>query len=225
MAPVSQLTIWRRAGNTNARLSKRLSAFTPKKAPVFSSSFLSDLSANAGLLKLKNAAMEVKESSAHGGALASTCAISASPETLRWIFTGAATLLMLIRNTAIRKQFLVPLLALQAPMELITWMRGEYGLWAAFLALLVRLFYHIPGELELPLALLLLVITAPYQVMDLRETVGAVVACAFVAAFLAYQHFSGAGGMRGSFKEGTILASMAVICLVGVPFAFLLAKF
>ncbi|CAN1283251.1 Cold-regulated 413 inner membrane protein 2, chloroplastic [Linum perenne] len=45
---------------------------------------------------------------------------------------------------------------------------GEYGVWAAFMALLVRLFFAIPGELELPFTALLLVILAPYQVLNLR---------------------------------------------------------
>ncbi|CAI0424465.1 unnamed protein product [Linum tenue] len=45
---------------------------------------------------------------------------------------------------------------------------GEYGIWAAFMGLLVRLFFFIPGELELPFMALLLVILAPYQVLNLR---------------------------------------------------------
>ncbi|MCO5611412.1 hypothetical protein L7F22_065665 [Adiantum nelumboides] len=191
-----------------------------QRAPAFSSSFGSNLPP-----KLKIAALEVRRSSAHGGALTSSCSIPVSAETLGWIFSGAAALLMLVRNTTIRKPFLVPVFALQAPREVITWMRGEYGLWAAFLALLVRLFYYIPGELELPLTLLLLVITAPYQVMDLRGTTGAPAACACVAAFLAYQHFAGTGGLNKSFKDGTILASIAIICLVGAAFALLSGKF
>ncbi|XP_028556084.1 cold-regulated 413 inner membrane protein 1, chloroplastic-like isoform X2 [Dendrobium catenatum] len=45
---------------------------------------------------------------------------------------------------------------------------GRYGTWAAFIVLLVRLFYFIPGELELPFLTLLLVISAPYEAIDLR---------------------------------------------------------
>lgn len=132
---------------------------------------------------------------------------------------------MLLRNTAINKAFLVPLLALQAPQNMITWLRGEYGMWAAFLALIVRLFYYIPGELELPLMFVLLVITSPYQAMDFRGTAAATILCAGMAAYLAYQHFSKAGGIKGSFQEGTFLATLAIICLVSVPFIFFFQGF
>ncbi|PSS04880.1 Cold-regulated 413 inner membrane protein [Actinidia chinensis var. chinensis] len=77
---------------------------------------------------------------------------------------------MFAKGSAIQKSFLVPLFALQAPPSIISWIKGEYGIWTAFLALLVRLFFFIPGELELPLVALLLVIVAPYRVMNLRGT-------------------------------------------------------
>lgn len=196
-----------------------------KKVSPQSLRFTSPFLAHAGLLNLRSEIAQIKGSSGNGGACTATGSIALSAETLRWIFTGAAALLMLLKNTAINKSFLVPLLVLQAPRDVITWIRGEYGLWAAFLALLVRLFYYIPGELELPLIFVLVVITSPYQAMDLRGTMAAIVVCAGVATFLAYQHFSGAGGIKGSFKEGAFLASLAVVCLVVVPFIFLFGGF
>ncbi|KAH9797616.1 Cold-regulated 413 inner membrane protein 1 [Citrus sinensis] len=96
----------------------------------------------------------------------------ASPLTarnLQWISTISSTVLMLAKGTAVPKSFLVPLFALQAPADVISWIKGEYGIWAAFLALLVRLFFFIPGELELPFMALLLVIVAPHQVLTLRQ--------------------------------------------------------
>ncbi|MBO8584245.1 hypothetical protein INO15_14060, partial [Staphylococcus aureus] len=82
----------------------------------------------------------------------------------------SSAVLMLTKGTTIQKSFLVPLFALQAPTTVISWIKGEYGGWSAFLALLVRLFYYIPGELELPFFAFLLVIVAPYQAMNLRGT-------------------------------------------------------
>eukprot|EP00250_Pteridium_aquilinum_P003839 c14115_g1_i1 orf=67-798(+) len=227
LAPLSKHTICCRSSSraTSASLPTTIPVIKSRSLSLQSSRFSSDFFANAGLLKLKDAAIEIKGRGGYNGATTTTCSISLSGETLRWIFTAAAALLMLLKNTPINKSFLVPTLALQAPGEVITWIRGDYGFWAAFLGLLVRLFYFIPGELELPLVFVLVVITAPYQAMDLRGTTGAMVACAGVAAFLAYQHFSGTGGLRGSFKEGTFLASLAVVCLVAVPFAFLIGGF
>lgn len=152
-----------------------------------------------------------------GGACTATSSVALSGEALRWIFAGAAALLLFLKNAAINKAILVPLLALQAPRDVVTWIRGEYGLWVAFLALLVRLFYQIPGELELPLVFVLLVITAPFQALDFRGTTAALVVNASVAAYLGYQHFTGVGGVKESFKEGTFLGSLAIIVLVVVP--------
>ncbi|CAI0424467.1 unnamed protein product [Linum tenue] len=87
---------------------------------------------------------------------------------LQWISTIASIVLMLSKGTAVNKCLLVPLLALQAPTAVVSWVKGEYGIWAAFMGLLVRLFFFIPGELELPFMALLLVILAPYQVLNLR---------------------------------------------------------
>ncbi|GFP91263.1 cold-regulated 413 inner membrane protein 2 chloroplastic [Phtheirospermum japonicum] len=122
---------------------------------------------------------------------------------------------MLARGTAIHKSFLVPLFALQAPATIVSWMKGEYGIWAAFLALLVRLFFYIPGELELPFITLLLVIVSPYQIMRLRGTQEGVVFSLIIAAYLAFQHFTRAGQLEKSFRPRVqLLPTLATICIV-----------
>ncbi|KAJ0960245.1 hypothetical protein J5N97_001920 [Dioscorea zingiberensis] len=88
-------------------------------------------------------------------------------------------------------------------------LRGEYGIWAAFLALLVRLFFYIPGELELPLVACLLVIVAPHQVMRLRGRQEGAILSLVIAGYLAFQHFSRIGSLNQSFDRGT-LSSMGV---------------
>ncbi|CAN0910928.1 Cold-regulated 413 inner membrane protein 2, chloroplastic [Linum grandiflorum] len=121
--------------------------------------------------------------------------------------------LMLAKGTAINKCFLVPFLALQAPTAVISWVKGEYGVWAAFMALLVRLFFFIPGELELPFTALLLVILAPYQVLNLKGTQEGAIISVVIAAYLAFQHFSRGGNMQRSFEQGSIVATVAIICI------------
>ncbi|KAA8514989.1 hypothetical protein F0562_018224 [Nyssa sinensis] len=140
-----------------------------------------------------------------------------SPRNLQWICTISSAVLMLARGTAIQKSFIVPFFALQAPAGIISWIKGEYGIWTAFLALLVRLFFFIPGELELPFVALLLVIVAPYQVMNLRGTQEGVISSLVIAGYLAFQHFSRAGSLRKAFDQGSIVATLAIICILAVP--------
>ncbi|CAN1230477.1 Cold-regulated 413 inner membrane protein 1, chloroplastic [Linum grandiflorum] len=151
-----------------------------------------------------------------GGRMISTVCSAVPVSTarnLQWISTIASMVLMLAKGTAINKCFLVPFLALQAPTAVISWVKGEYGVWAAFMALLVRLFFFIPGELELPFTALLLVILAPYQVLNLKGTQEGAIISVVIAAYLAFQHFSRGGNMQRSFEQGSIVATVAIICI------------
>lgn len=136
---------------------------------------------------------------------------------LQWICTISSAVLMFAKGTAIQKSFLVPLFALQAPATLASWIKGEYGIWTAFLALLVRLFFYIPGELELPFIALLMIIVSPYQIYNLRGRQEGVVLSLVIAAFLAFQHFTRVGDLRRAFDQGSIIATLAILCVVAVP--------
>ncbi|XP_031500236.1 cold-regulated 413 inner membrane protein 1, chloroplastic-like isoform X2 [Nymphaea colorata] len=138
------------------------------------------------------------------------------PETVQWVCSISVAVLMLARGTAIQKQFLVPLFALQAPQSVVAWARGEYGVWSAFLALLVRLFYFIPGELELPFIALLLLIVAPYQASNLRGTQAGAIVSWVIAAYIAYQHFSRIGSLQKAFDQVSIIATLAVLAVVSM---------
>ncbi|KAI4370983.1 hypothetical protein MLD38_019267 [Melastoma candidum] len=140
---------------------------------------------------------------------------------VQWISTVSSAVLMLAKGTAVQKSFLVPLLALQAPSSIISWMKGEYGAWAAFLALLVRLFFYIPGELELPFMVLLLAIVAPHQVIRLRGTQEGAIISVLIAVYLGYQHFSGTSLQR-AFDQGSVVATVAVICIMAASILLVL---
>ncbi|XP_050231312.1 cold-regulated 413 inner membrane protein 2, chloroplastic isoform X1 [Mercurialis annua] len=140
---------------------------------------------------------------------------------LQWISTISSAILMVSKGTAIHKSFLVPLLALQAPLTIISWIKGEYGIWTAFMALLVRLFFYIPGELELPFLALLLVIVAPYQVINLRGSQEGAIIALVISGYLAFQHFSRAGNLQKAFEQGSIVATLAIICVTIVSCLFL----
>nr|POE91499.1 glucan endo-1,3-beta-glucosidase 3 [Quercus suber] len=137
----------------------------------------------------------------------------ASPLTsrnLQWISTVSSLVLVFAKGTAIQKSFLVPLLALQAPATVISWIKGEYGMWIAFLALLIRLFLFIPGELELPFLALILVIVAPYQVMNLQGTQQGAIVSLLIMGYLAFQHFSRAGSLQKSIEQEKVTMSLQV---------------
>ncbi|KAK7840831.1 cold-regulated 413 inner membrane protein 1 [Quercus suber] len=143
---------------------------------------------------------------------------------LEWAFVlnTESRVLVFAKGTAIQKSFLVPLLALQAPATVISWIKGEYGMWIAFLALLIRLFLFIPGELELPFLALILVIVAPYQVMNLQGTQQGAIVSLLIMGYLAFQHFSRAGSLQKSIEQGSIIATLAIVCTTAVSLLLLI---
>ncbi|KAJ9565688.1 hypothetical protein OSB04_001654 [Centaurea solstitialis] len=143
--------------------------------------------------------------------------VNISAVNLQWICTISSAVLMIAKGTAIQKSFLVPLFVLQAPAALTSWIKGEYGIWTGFLALLVRLFFFVPGELELPFIALLMVIVSPYQVFNLRGRQEGVVLSLVIAAFLAFQHFTRVSNLKSAFDQGSIVATLAILCIVAVP--------
>ncbi|XP_062217522.1 cold-regulated 413 inner membrane protein 1, chloroplastic-like [Phragmites australis] len=148
-------------------------------------------------------------------AIVSVCCASAHlcTETLQWSSVTATATLMLATGTTIHKSFLVPLIALQAPSSAISWIKGDYGQRIAFLGLLVRLLYFIPGEVELLLSTMLLVIIAPYQFLNLRGSQGGAILSSAIAAYLAFQHFTGLGGFRKAFDREAIIATLCIVCM------------
>ncbi|KAL4627448.1 hypothetical protein ACB092_05G166400 [Castanea dentata] len=140
---------------------------------------------------------------------------------LQFISSVSSLVLMFSKGTAIQKSFIVPLFALQAPVAVISWIKGEYGMWTAFLALLIRLFFFIPGELELPFLALILVIVAPYQVMNLQGTQQGAIVSLLIAGYLAFQHFSRAGSLQKSIEQGSIIATLAIVCITAVSLLLL----
>uniref|UniRef100_A0A0E0L5U2 Uncharacterized protein n=1 Tax=Oryza punctata TaxID=4537 RepID=A0A0E0L5U2_ORYPU len=166
--------------------------------------------AGAGQASGRRGAAAVCHSSAH-----------LSARTMQWVSAGATAVLLLAKGTAIHKSFLVPLFALLAPCSVISWIKSDYGQWTAFLALLVRLFFFIPGELELPLSTMLLVSVAPYQMMNLRGTQGGAALSLALAGYLAFQHFTKVGGLGKAFDQGSIIATLAIICITVIPLMML----
>ncbi|MBA0712883.1 hypothetical protein Golax_011955 [Gossypium laxum] len=192
-----------------------------RNAPFRATTKLSTLAHSSGSisfspLRFSIKDKEIKKKKKSRGSSAVCYAAPLSRLNLQWISAISSAVLFFTKGTVIRKQFLVPLIAIQAPTSIISWMKGEYGIWAAFLGLLVRLFFFIPGELELPFLALLLVIVAPHHVMNLRGTQQGAIISLVIAAYLAYQHFSGAGSLQRVFDQGSIIATVGIVCITVV---------
>ncbi|CAN6331972.1 unnamed protein product [Urochloa humidicola] len=211
-APPTRLRVRAAAGNASSLPVPRAALRTETNA----------LRGCASLPLMKPQPLGADQPSQRRGA-AAVCHSSAylSARTMQWVSAGASAVLLLAKGTAIHKSFLVPFFALQAPGSIISWIKGDYGQWTAFLALLVRLFFFIPGELELPLSTMLLVSVAPYQLMNLRGTQGGAVLSLAIAGYLAFQHFTRVGGLGKAFEQGSVIATLAIICITIIPLMLL----
>jgi hypothetical protein len=158
-----------------------------------------------------------------GGGARTTCSVyvggyGVTPETVRWCVAAACAVLLLKRDAGAKKQFWAGILALEAPRDVLYWVKGEYGLWVACIGLALKLFYNVPAELDYPLAVYLLLACLPAQGVALRHTLGARVVSAGLALFVAYQYFSNtvrfADAFKGEHLINTILVSLvAAACL------------
>ncbi|KAM1008298.1 hypothetical protein ACFX13_004828 [Malus domestica] len=206
--------------SSRSTTTSKFSAFQPRPAKL-SCLLLRSLHRNPLRVSIggKKEFMAMKGKRRGSGAMCYAAPLSVN--SLQWISTISSAVLLLAKGTAVQKSFLVPLFLLQAPATVVSWIKGEYGIWAAFLALLVRLFFFIPGELELPLTAFLLVIVAPYQVLKLRGRQEGAIISLVIAAYLAFQHFSRIGSLERSFDRGSIIATLAIVSITALSCLFL----
>ncbi|XP_024385780.1 cold-regulated 413 plasma membrane protein 1 [Physcomitrium patens] len=130
---------------------------------------------------------------------------------LQWLAVIAAIYLLVLDRTNWRTNLLtallVPYLALQLPEVVFDFLRGGIGAWIAFAAVVIRLFFAqsfpnlIHGDLELPVAFILLVVTAPKAIVHFRGHFIGEIVCLVIGAYLLYQHTNHAGGFRRAFAE------------------------
>ncbi|OAY29099.1 cold-regulated 413 inner membrane protein 1, chloroplastic isoform X2 [Manihot esculenta] len=199
---------------------KKLCCYPSKHSCAVPRRISTSLSFNPLRVSIKGNDMVMKH---RGGGVGAVCYAGPIPaHNLQWISTISSAVLMFANGTAIHKSFIVPLLALQAPSSVISWIKGDYGIWTAFVALLFRLFFFVPGELELPFVALLLVLVAPHQALNLRGTQEGAIIAMVIAGYLAFQHFSRIGNLQGAFEQGSIVATLAIICITVISFLFLI---
>ncbi|KAL3515221.1 hypothetical protein ACH5RR_022123 [Cinchona calisaya] len=150
----------------------------------------------------------------------------------KWLaFIAAVYLLILDRTnwkTNILTSLLIPYVFFSLPNIFFNFLRGEVGKWIAIIAVILRLFFprHFPDWLELPAALILLIVVAPNLFAHtIRGDWIGIIICLAIGCYLLQEHIRASGGFRNSFtKTHGISNSVGIILLLVYPVWALIVK-
>lgn len=137
---------------------------------------------------------------------------------------AAIYLLVLDRTnwkTNILTSLLIPYIFFSLPSIVFGVFRGEIGKWVALVAVVLRLFIpkHFPEWLDLPGALVLLIVVAPNVIAStFRDDIVGVIVCLVIACYLLQEHIRASGGFRNSFTRANGLSnSIGIVLLMVYP--------
>lgn len=144
---------------------------------------------------------------------------------LKWVaFVAAVYLLVLDRTnwkTNMLTSLLIPYIFFSLPSILFGFFRGEVGKWIAFVAVILRLFFprHFPDWLELPGALILLIVVSPSLIaVTIRDNWIGLLVCLVIGCYLLQEHIRASGGFRNSFtKANGVSNTIGIIVLLVYP--------
>ncbi|KAI5665856.1 hypothetical protein M9H77_15709 [Catharanthus roseus] len=144
---------------------------------------------------------------------------------LKWIASFAAIYLLILDRTNWRTNMLtsllVPYIFFSLPAALFHFLRGEFGKWIAFIAVILRLFFprHFPDWLEMPGSLILLLVVSPgFFSHTLKDSWAGTVICLLVGCYLLQEHIRASGGFRNSFTQSHgISNTLGIILLLVYP--------
>ncbi|XP_022860978.1 cold-regulated 413 plasma membrane protein 2-like isoform X2 [Olea europaea var. sylvestris] len=98
---------------------------------------------------------------------------------------------------------------------------GEIGKWIALIAVVLRLFFprRFPDWLELPGALILLIVVAPsFFAGTIRDSWIGILICLVIGCYLLQEHIRASGGFRNSFtKSNGISNTIGIVILLVYP--------
>ncbi|KAK4847361.1 hypothetical protein QYF36_001031 [Acer negundo] len=145
---------------------------------------------------------------------------------LEWVASFAAIYLLILDRTNWRTNILtsllIPYIFFSLPSLIFNIFRGEIGKWIAFVAVVVRLFFYkrFPDwvhKVELPAALILLVVVAPslFATTIRNDWIGMVI-CLAIACYLLQEHIRASGGFRNSFTKANGLSNTIGIVILFV---------
>ncbi|KAI5314369.1 hypothetical protein L3X38_043545 [Prunus dulcis] len=144
---------------------------------------------------------------------------------LKWIAAFAAIYLLILDRTNWKSNILtgllIPYIFFTLPSILFNIFRGQIGQWIALVAVILRIFFpkHFPEWLELPAALILLIVVAPSLIANtVRGDWIGVVICLVIAGYLLQEHIRAAGGFRNAFtKANGISNTVGIVILFVYP--------
>ncbi|CAI9765538.1 unnamed protein product [Fraxinus pennsylvanica] len=127
---------------------------------------------------------------------------------LKWIASIAAIYLLILDRTNWKTNMLtsllIPYIFLSLPSLIFNLLRGEIGKWIALIAVVLRLFLpkRFPDWLELPGALILLIVVAPgFFAHTIRNSWIGTLICLIIGCYLLQEHIRASGGFRNSFTK------------------------
>ncbi|CAL5367155.1 unnamed protein product [Camellia sinensis] len=144
---------------------------------------------------------------------------------LKWVASFAAIYLLILDRTNWRTNMLtsllVPYIFFSLPSALFSFLRGDFGKWVAFIAVVLRLFFprHFPDWLEMPGSLILLLVVAPnFFAQSLRNSWVGVAICLIIGCYLLQEHIRASGGFRNSFTQSHgVSNTLGIILLLVYP--------
>ncbi|XVE48627.1 hypothetical protein DITRI_Ditri01bG0016800 [Diplodiscus trichospermus] len=142
-----------------------------------------------------------------------------------WIASFAAIYLLILDRTHwktnILTALLIPYIFFSLPSVVFFTFRGDVGKWFALVAVVLRLFFprRFPDWLELPAALILLIVVAPSLFSSIiRNSWVGLIICLAIACYLLQEHIRASGGFRNSFtKSHGISNTIGIILLLVYP--------
>ncbi|KAJ6671312.1 COLD-REGULATED 413 PLASMA MEMBRANE PROTEIN 2 [Salix viminalis] len=142
---------------------------------------------------------------------------------LEWIAAFAAIYLLILDRTNwktnILTGLLIPYIFFTLPSILFNLLRGDVGKWIAFVGVILRLFFpkRFPDWLEMPGALILLIVVAPSLFAStVRNDWIGVAICLVIACYLLQEHIRASGGFRNSFTQAHGISNTVGIILLFV---------
>ncbi|KAK4741135.1 hypothetical protein SAY87_024723 [Trapa incisa] len=144
---------------------------------------------------------------------------------LEWVASFAAIYLLILDRTHwktnILTGLLIPYIFFSLPSLLFNIFRGQVGRWIAIIAVILRLFFprRFPEWLEMPAAMILLIVVAPSLFSStFRDDLVGVVICLVIACYLLQEHIRASGGFRNSFTQAHgISNTLGIIILFVYP--------
>ncbi|CAM8904334.1 unnamed protein product [Rhodiola kirilowii] len=149
---------------------------------------------------------------------------------LEWVASFAAIYLLILDRTNwktnILTGLLIPYIFFSLPSLIFNIFRGQFGRWVAFIAVILRLFFpkRFPEWLELPAALILLIVVSPslFASTIRGDWIGAAI-CLVIGCYLLQEHIRASGGFRNSFTQRHgVSNSVGIILLLIYPAWFII---